>query len=502
MEGGMKNKRLIAAVFLLTYVAVAGAVEWNGRFGFGLRGPLFSPMVKGPDYAPSYPRSAIEPFMMGLGGTFELKYGFTKSLVLNLSAGYWSTYDDSAAIEDQSFKLSDKKQASAKLISMPIGLTGQLLFIPSGNVQPYILAGVGIDMAKIEPIEGHTSYSFTDFYGKGGAGFNFWIGESFALDIGGRFSYLLANLSSDVPADFIGVSDFSKPAYRPFKAILEPGIGFSFLFGAPKDTDKDGYKDKYDKCPDTPIGAIVDKNGCPLDSDNDGVFDGLDKCPETPAGARVDIAGCPLDSDGDGVYDGLDRCEGTPAGAPIDAYGCPLDSDGDGVPDYRDLQPGTRLGAIVDTSGVAIDSDGDGVPDGLDKCPDTPADVAVDSSGCPLAKPISDKITLNINYQPNSVEPDEAAKKQLDELAVSLLAYPDIRVEISGYTDALGSARTNLKISQERAEAVMNYLLAKGISADRMSAKGYGEDKNYFIADNDTPEGRNKNRRIEITPIR
>ncbi len=498
----MKSRAIIIAVGLSIFPALVGAVEWNGRFGIGLRGPLFSPMVKGSDYAPPAPRSAIEPFMMGLGGELDLKYGFSKSFVLGLSAGYWSAYDDSAAVEDQSFKLSDKKNASAKWTAIPITLTGQVYFNPNGSIQPYILAGVGIDLAKIEPIQGGDSYSMKDISGRGGAGFNFWLGESFTLDIGGRFAYLLANLSNDVPADFIGVPDFGKPANRPFISLLETGIGLSYVFGAPKDTDQDGYKDKYDRCPDTPIGAIVDQHGCPLDSDADGVYDGLDKCAETPAGARVDLSGCPIDSDADGVYDGLDRCPETPAGAPIDAFGCPLDSDKDGVPDYRDQQQNTPAGAVVDSNGVAVDNDGDGVPDGLDKCPNTPAGVAVDSSGCPQAKPVSDKITLNINYQPNSVEPDEQAKKQLDELAISLMAYPDIRIEINGYTDALGSARTNLKISQERAEAILAYLAAKGIAADRMTAKGYGEDKSHFIADNDTPEGRNKNRRIEIVPVR
>ena len=80
-------------------------------------------------------------------------------------------------------------------------------------------------------------------------------------------------------------------------------------------------------------------------------------------------------------------------------------------------------------------------------------------------------------------------------------AYPNLKIEINGYTDALGSARGNKKLSEERARAVMDYLLDKGVSADRMKYAGFGEDPKYFIGDNSTPEGRQKNRRVEIVPV-
>jgi OOP family OmpA-OmpF porin len=490
----MKRLVILAMAMVLVLCAFGQAVEWNNRLGFGLRGPLVAPLIKGSDYRPAY-----EPFMMGLGGNLEVKYGFTKSIVLGLSGGYWYTYNDSDATEDQSFKLFKKESASIKIKTIPIGLTGQLYFLPSSNVQPYLLAGVGLDLVSIEDIDSSKSYTAKDITGKIGAGFNFWIGEKMTFDIGGRFSYLLANISHDVPAHWKDIADYSQVKSRPFLATLEPGIGLTYFFGGPKDSDKDGVKDKFDQCPNTPLGAIVDQYGCPLDSDGDGVYDGLDKCPNTPKGALVDINGCPLDSDKDGVFDGLDKCPDTPPGVIVDANGCPLDTDGDGVPDFKDKQPDTPKGARVDEFGVAIDTDSDGVPDGLDKCPDTPAGTKVDEFGCPLAKPFTTKLTLHINYQPNSTEPDAAAKLSLDTLAISLKAYPDLKVEIKGFTDALGSNRTNLKISQERAETIMNYLQGQGIATDRMVARGYGESE--FIDTNDTPEGRARNRRIEIVPL-
>jgi outer membrane protein OmpA-like peptidoglycan-associated protein len=502
----MRKTIAIALIILLASATLTMAVDWKGRLGMGPRGFLYSPMIKGGSFS-GY--SSIEPFMMGLGGDFEIKYGLSSSLVLGLSGGYWFTYDDSTAADDQSFKINSQDNASTKITVIPLSLTAQMYFIPEGSVQPYLLLGLKMDMAKYKNLQsGGSEYSATDLFGRFGAGINFWISESFAFEIGGRFSYLLTNLSNDFPSSTTGLPptlgsiDMGDPATRPFRAVLEPGVGLTFFFGGARDTDHDGVKDKFDQCPDTPEGALVDEYGCPLDSDGDGVYDGIDRCPDTPKGAIVDIAGCPLDSDKDGVPDGIDLCPDTPLGVAVDVYGCPLDSDKDGVPDFKDQQLDTPLGAMVDENGVAIDTDGDGVPDGIDKCPDTGANVKVDEFGCPLAKPITEKITLNIKYAVGSADPDEAAKVTLDEFAERLKVYGDVKIEINGFTDALGSSRSNLKLSQKRAEAVRDYLISKGIAANRMVAKGYGEDENFFVATNDTPEGRQLNRRVEIVPIK
>jgi len=92
----------------------------------------------------------------------------------------------------------------------------------------------------------------------------------------------------------------------------------------PIDSDNDGVIDSLDKCPNTPSGVKVDKNGCPIDSDNDGVADYLDKCPNTPNGVKVDKNGCPIDSDNDGIADYLDKCPNTPNGVKVNKNGCPI----------------------------------------------------------------------------------------------------------------------------------------------------------------------------------
>jgi len=269
-------------------------------------------------------------------------------------------------------------------------------------------------------------------------------------------------------------------------------------YGCPIDSDVDGVPDYLDKCPGTPAGVKVDNYGCPLDEDKDGVPDYLDKCPGTPAGAKVDNNGCPLDSDGDGVPDYLDKCPGTPAGVKVDKDGCPLDSDGDGLPDYLDKCPGTPAGVKVDKDGCPIDSDGDGVPDYLDKCPGSTKGMAVDINGCPIAAAVQEKsrVTLKVLFDFDKAVVKNQYHNEIGNLAEMMKKYPEITIQIEGYTDSVGDAKYNEKLSQRRADAIRKYLVEKfGIAGSRLTAIGYGESRP--VASNDTKDGREKNRRVE-----
>jgi outer membrane protein OmpA-like peptidoglycan-associated protein len=285
------------------------------------------------------------------------------------------------------------------------------------------------------------------------------------------------------------------------------GGGIELALGArPRDTDGDGVPDKKDKCPDTPMGAKVDANGCPLDTDGDGIFDGLDQCPGTPKGCKVDGKGCPIDSDGDGVCDGVDQCPDTPKGATVDATGCAKDSDGDGVLDGLDKCPDTPRGATVDSTGCPKDSDGDGVLDGLDKCPDTPQGAKVDVNGCPIE--IMERETemldtgmirlQNVNFETAKAEllPEDFAT--LDVVGEVLVKWPALRVEIGGHTDSRGSATKNQKLSEARASAVLTYLTQKfpTLKAEQFTVKGYGKSKP--VAPNNNELNMARNRRVEF----
>lgn len=231
----------------------------------------------------------------------------------------------------------------------------------------------------------------------------------------------------------------------------------------PADADHDGVIDAQDRCPDTPAGVQVDANGCPLDSDKDGVADYLDKCPGTPAGVQVDTNGCPLDADKDGVADYLDKCPGTPAGVAVDSNGCPLDSDGDGVFDY------------------------------LDKCPGTPKGTKVNTDGCPELETLT--MSLNIQFATGKSDIQHKYDAEIKKVADYMQKYPSVKGVIEGHTDNVGSAASNQKLSQRRAESVREYLVKKyGIAPGRLTAKGYGLSRP--VADNATEAGRQQNRRI------
>ncbi len=297
----------------------------------------------------------------------------------------------------------------------------------------------------------------------------------------------------------------SRRTHRPgivLSLILTAAIATPAL--AARDADNDGVRDRKDRCPETLVGTKVDRHGCPMDWDQDGVDDGIDRCGGTPQGWPVDREGCPRDTDADGVPDGADGCSSTPRDAIVDARGCPSDADGDGVLDGLDRCAQTPSGADIDRLGCPIDPDHDGVPDGIDRCPGTRHATPVDADGCdatPKADPIfatgQTSIVLGgVTFETNGVQiaPDSAT--QLSHLAHYLRDWPEIVIEIRAYTDAPGGRGLNQDLSERRAEVVKAYLEAKGIDAARLKARGMGE--RSPIADNSTPDGRAKNRRIEI----
>ncbi|MBP9560295.1 MAG: outer membrane beta-barrel domain-containing protein [Syntrophorhabdaceae bacterium] len=218
------------------------------------------------------------------------------------------------------------------------------------------------------------------------------------------------------------------------------------------DSDGDGVPDDLDKCPDTPKGFKVDKDGCCLDSDGDGVDDCLDKCPDTPKGFKVDKDGCCLDSDGDGVDDCLDKCPDTPKGAEVDKEGCPV--------------------VVVPKAAPAM----------------TGKEKEIMEKG---------KVKLNVLFDTNKWNIKPKYHNELKEFADVMIKHPELKVVvIEGHTDNVGGAPYNMKLSQRRADSIKKYLVEKfGIDPNRLKAKGYGLTRP--IASNKTAKGRQENRRVE-----
>jgi outer membrane protein OmpA-like peptidoglycan-associated protein len=294
-------------------------------------------------------------------------------------------------------------------------------------------------------------------------------------------------------------------------AVMNWGVqgGFNFRFGkqTPKDADHDGVSDALDQCPATPVGEVVDARGCvpPKDSDGDGVMDPQDRCANTVAGTRVDASGCaiPVDSDRDGVMDNVDACANTPTSTRVDARGCPVDADGDGVVNTADACPETPTGTRVDGRGCALpsDTDGDGVVDPSDNCPGTATGTRVDSRGCAIIFE-EGKTTLvldGVTFATGRAVLTPDAMTILDRVAASLVESKDVNVEVQGHTDNTGSRALNTRLSGQRAAAVRDYLVQKGVPASRLTARGMGPDAPR--APNNTTEGRALNRRVELRRV-
>ena len=290
------------------------------------------------------------------------------------------------------------------------------------------------------------------------------------------------------------------------------------------DADEDGVKDAIDSCKNEKGSAKV--NGCP-DKDNDGVADKLDKCPNDSG--LISQSGCP-DTDGDGVLDKDDNCP--KAKGWKGSKGCP-DSDKDSVPDTQDKCPSIpgllKFNGCPDTDGDGIindqdncineagpantngcpDADGDGIADKFDNCPTEVG--TIENVGCPTLDPNlvilneEEKKVLNeafssLEFLTGTSKISESSLASLTELADLLIAKPDYKLEINGHTDNLGNAKSNKKLSQDRANAVKAYITSRGADAARLKASGFGSSRP--IADNKTPEGRQRNRRVEFKIVK
>ncbi len=272
------------------------------------------------------------------------------------------------------------------------------------------------------------------------------------------------------------------PDYRVFLgATLAPSFDPASL-----DADKDGIANKFDVCMHDPEDqdGYQDDDGCPeADNDKDGVLDSEDRCPvdaEDDDGYR-DHDGCPdVDNDKDGLLDVADRCPDDPES--FNEY-----QDDDGCPDEVPV----------------YDTDGDGYLDDVDRCPYDPEDFDgdQDEDGCPDQEVYieADRIKINdvILFEYNKAIIQQVSYGLCDDIAAIILARPDLlKIRIEGHTDADGSDTYNLRLSQSRAEAVRDYLVGKGVAAERLDPVGFGEMRP--IADNTTDEGKQANRRVEF----
>jgi outer membrane protein OmpA-like peptidoglycan-associated protein len=295
--------------------------------------------------------------------------------------------------------------------------------------------------------------------------------------------------------DFKGCPDTDKDGIADKEDDCPTVAGIKEFKGCP-DTDKDGIADKEDKCPTIAGKAFL--NGCP-DSDNDSITDVDDKCP-TVAGLKS-LMGCP-DTDKDGITDAEDNCP-TEAGS-IKTKGCP-DTDKDGIADKEDKCP--TIAGLIAFKGCK-DSDLDGISDPDDKCPNEYG--TKENNGCPLVvkkdvvsanleaeeQEILKKAFETLTFETGKSIISSQSKVGLDSLAMILVQKPAYFLQVSGHTDNDGGVAKNQALSLSRATEVKTYLVAKGVPANRIVAKGFGS--SVPVAPNTSPENKRKNRRVEL----
>jgi len=311
------------------------------------------------------------------------------------------------------------------------------------------------------------------------------------IGIYGRYIYGISDITSGEIADaFTEGSDLYNDALQVGLTIGFPGktqeeiAEQQAIMAPPLDTDGDGTPDLNDSCP--LVAGSPKYNGCPVpDTDGDGINDEVDKCPALFGTAKYN--GCPVpDTDGDGFNDEQDKCP-TQAGT-LKYNGCPTpDTDGDGINDDDDKCP-TQRGSAQYMGCPVPDSDGDGLNDDQDKCPKYPGDAS--NFGCP------DMTIYFANAEPTLTADDKA---RLDKALEVINDNPNTNLLIEGHASTVGDAAYNKKLSQQRADNIVEYFKSKGIAATRLTAKGMGEE--MPIAGKNKADGDTLSRRVMIKVI-
>ncbi len=342
------------------------------------------------------------------------------------------------------------------------GFRGSLVvnLLDEGPVRPFVLAGYGT----------LTSFSEYPDYVPG--------------DTDGAFH---AGIGAKVPlTERMGLRIDARILTPPAFASSLGKIGDETSYGGPDFELLAGFHFNFGDGPRMPPKVIIKKEIQivrlpPVDPDQDGIVGKADKCPEVAEDKDgfEDDDGCPeADNDNDGIPDALDKCPNKAE----DKNGI---DDEDGCPE--------------------VDTDGDGFLGSRDKCPNEPEtrNNYQDNDGCPDEIPSEVKkftgVVEGINFKTKSAVILKGSYVILDKAVKVLTSFPDVRLEISGHTDAKGKADFNRDLSQKRADAVKEYFVKKGIAATRLTSVGYGMDRP--IADNKKEAGRSKNRRTEFALI-
>ncbi len=530
------NCLLCAAIVLALLILPVNplhAADTSGKVALGLHGGVYKLGLT--DHS--------DAWTVGWLVNGELKYGITPTFSLGVEGNWMQNKLADLTVdtrgEDGAQLTFDSVEDGPGQKAYLAGLLGVFHFLPDKSVSPFFSLGAGMyfwqwvdkdgstlmsDDPSLEPVHIPTTdladnpYELKDqeLYAMAGLGVEFYPTESISLELGAKgrwLTHVFTSFTDD--QDIVG----SDPGQLDLpKAIAEVYGGLTFYFGG-------------EKCPvmTSTASASAASGTIPLAVQFNGVTDG--GCPPVTHSWSFGDGGTSADQNPSHTYE--------TAG---DYLASLTVTDAKGTTSQGSVAISATVPPVVGTASVSpksgpvpltvqFDANGNGgIPplayswdfgDGRtsgDQNPShaydkpgnyTAALTVTDSKGTASRKELSIAATEKfvptvekpvilegVNFLVNKAELFENAKKILDVVATSLIAHPEVNVEIGGHTDADGSDAYNLKLSDRRAKAVQDYLVKKGVPAAQLTAKGYGETQP--VADNATPEGKAKNRRVEL----
>lgn len=367
-----------------------------------------------------------------------------KHIKRNISVGFAASLN---RIEKWGQTVADNSVSVDDL--MYYGLDGTVKFslgdlINSSRIEPFVGLGGGYTWMEEGPYNNNSS---GDSKAKVGAftanvnlGFSYWFSDAIGLTLSSTYKHSFKDYLAKHFQHTLGLSiNFGG-------VVEEPEIIEEIMPEIIPDTDGDGINDNLDRCPD--VRGIASNYGCPepeeKDSDNDGLLDSVDDCPKIKGPASNN--GCPLpDSDNDGVIDIADKCPDVPG---VESNnGCP----------YKEVKIGDR---------------------------DTDLNL----------------LSKRILFDSGNYSFKQDAYPILVEIVKIMKQHPNAQFKLEGYTDSTGPSAMNLSLSQNRINAVRDYLVENGIPSTSILTEAYGESNP--IAPNTTREGRRQNRRVEVVRIK
>ncbi|HJL19561.1 MAG TPA: OmpA family protein [Sandaracinaceae bacterium LLY-WYZ-13_1] len=478
--------------------------ERNDGFGLGAILQLEFPTANTSQFAGD-PTFVIWPHVMG-------EYRASRGVRFGLDVGYRLVIGDGAP-----FPVGGRTEPGSMNATMPIltGMGSNFVYddqITFGLGASFRLGDAPLDLV----LETYGNYIMSGIDGRGDFGVDGTLNLEALLGLKifvERNSYLVFGFGGGLPTNPLnGATQADVRGLVGF--IFEPSIG---------DRDGDGLRDDVDECPDEPedFDGFADEDGCPdPDNDRDGILDVDDECPMVPEDrdGDADEDGCPEgnegDRDGDGILDNEDECPDDPEDRDgfQDEDGCPdPDNDSDGILDTDDLCPNDPEDQddFQDQDGCPDpDNDSDRILDVDDTCPNEPETYngTEDEDGCPdtgsvIIEENSIVILEKIYFETDSAEILPRSFPIIEAVAATLVGNPHITmVEVQGHADERSSDEYNIRLTRDRAAAVVEALVQRGVQRDRLRSAGYGE--RCPVDPRHNAEAWERNRRVEFKIIR